>query len=85
MNSSSLPKIVFLDTVDSTNTFIAQRLQTDILPNGYCVAADYQRAGRQRMGECLRAESAIFGIATHTTLPARQTVCLVQSCICCHT
>ena len=50
MNSSSLPKIIFLDTVDSTNTFIAQRLQTDILPNGYCVAADYQRAGRGQQG-----------------------------------
>ena len=69
MNSSSLPKIVFLDTVDSTNTFIAQRLQTDILPNGYCVAADYQRAGRGQAGnvwESASGQNLLFSVLLHT-------------------
>ena len=69
MNSSSLPKIIFLDTVDSTNTFIAQRLQTDILPNGYCVAADYQRAGRGQQGnvwESASGQNLLFSVLLHT-------------------
>ncbi len=46
----------FIDLATSTNAMLSERLQTESLPNGYTLCADFQSAGKGQVGNVWESE-----------------------------
>lgn len=66
---NSVSDFLALDTVDSTNRYLADMLQKELLPNGFCVFSDFQEAGRGQAGnvwESRKGQNLLFSILLHS-------------------
>ena len=77
MNTSKEPRLIHLSETDSTNKFLQQLSETEKLPSGSIVLADYQTAGRGQTGnswESANGQNLTFSILFHPVdIPANRT------------
>ena len=62
-------QIEFLDSIDSTNIYLSNLLENNDLPNGYCIVANFQTAGRGQVGnvwESEKGQNLLFSILLKT-------------------
>lgn len=67
--NSSVSDILLLDTVDSTNRYLADMLKNGLLPNGYCVCSEFQESGRGQVGnvwESQKGQNLLISILLHS-------------------
>lgn len=76
MNEENLPKLIHISETSSTNTYMHDLLAREEVPEGSCVWADFQTAGRGQIGNVWESEAGMnltFSIVLYPTfLPANR-------------
>ena len=57
MNEENLPMLIHISETSSTNTYMHELLEREKVPEGSCVWADFQTAGRGQIGNVWESEA----------------------------